>query len=952
MKRFGLWLTEWSLSHPRLVVGWMAAISLFFVLGAGLPSIAPRLVPWLPGVKVDTDPENMLARSEGVRVFHNRMKEAYGLHDMVVVGVVNEAHPDGVFNVDSLGRVYELVEFARTLRWTDAATGVVEGVVEVDLLAPSTVDNIEPGGPGVVRFEWLMPRPPATAEEARAIRRKAKRLPFLDGTLVSEDGQALCIYLPLTSKHLSYRVYSALREQTARFDGEDRFLITGLPVAEDTFGVEMFRQMSVSAPLAMLVIFLLLLAFFRKLALILSPLVVALVSVIWTMGLLVMTGNTIHIMSSMIPIFLMPIAVLDAVHILSMFFDRYQQTRDRVQTVRSVMGSLFMAMLYTSLTTVAGFASLALTPIPPVQVFGLFSAFGIMVAWALTVTFIPAFVTLIPEEKLADFGTHHVATESGGPLAILLRRLSGFTYHRAWSIVVAMVLVSAVAVHGITRIRINDNPTRWFSSSHPIRVADRVLNEHFGGTYMAYLAFEAGEGTDATQDLGDEFAARLLSRRDELAGEEGAPAGLAEVFDRLSAEARAVTGPDPLNGLRDRAEGLLDAAPDDRLDAWDEALLFVEQELQRREVFKDPDVLRYLIRLQETLAASDVVGKSNSLADVVRTVHRELFEGQEEYLRIPDSAAAVAQCLITYQSSHRPHDLWHFVRTDYRGTVLWLQLRSGDNRDMDEVVRLVDAFIRENPPPVPLTHRWFGLTYINVVWQQKMVQGMLSALLGSFLVVFLMMTVLFRSAIWGFLCMLPLSLTIVVTYGAVGLVGKDYDMPVAVLSSLSLGLAVDFAIHFLEHSRALREKHGNWEMAVGAVFGEPARAIWRNIVVIAVGFLPLLFASLVPYKTVGMLMATILVVAGMTTLLILPALMRLLERQLFPEGRAACFTCNCVTCAVSAAAAVALVVISVYRFLNLGWTSLTAYSIAAVILLVGLCRWSSRRQTRKQEIPR
>ena len=69
-----------------------------------------------------------------------------------------------------------------------------------------------------------------------------------------------------------------------------------------------------------------------------------------------------------------------------------------------------------------------------------------------------------------------------------------------------------------------------------------------------------------------------------------------------------------------------------------------------------------------------------------------------------------------------------------------------------------------------------------------MVSGMLQAFLGSFLIVFLMMTILYRSALWGLLSMVPLTVTIGLIYGAIGLVGKDYDMPVAVLSSLSLGL--------------------------------------------------------------------------------------------------------------------------------------------------------------------
>ena len=100
-------------------------------------------------------------------------------------------------------------------------------------------------------------------------------------------------------------------------------------------------------------------------------------------GSLIIAGFPVHIMSSMIPIFLMPIAVLDSIHIISEFFEKYQQTRDRAATMRAVMEALFGPMLYTSLTSSAGFASLALTPIPPVQVFGVFVAMGIMLAWLL-----------------------------------------------------------------------------------------------------------------------------------------------------------------------------------------------------------------------------------------------------------------------------------------------------------------------------------------------------------------------------------------------------------------------------------------------------------------------------------------------------------------------------------------------------------------------------------------
>jgi uncharacterized protein len=365
--KIGGTVVSFAVKSPKTITWLMISSTLILALLAGLPSIWPEAFPFLTPLKVDTDPENMLPEDEPVRVFHNRMKREMALYDMVVLGVVNNTHPDGVFNPESLARVYELTQFAKTLRWEDPAQpGKFQGVIEVDLIAPSTVENIEQAGLGTVKFEWLMGAPPYTNEEAQAIREKAARIPFLKDTLLSTNGKAVALYLPLTAKDLSYRIAQELQGKIAGFDGDDKFFITGLPVAQDTFGVEMFKQMALAAPAAMLIIFLLMLFFFRKIVLIISPLIVAMVSVIATMSILVITGQTIHIMSSMIPIFIMPIAVLDAVHILSEFFDRYQETKSRRETIYRVMKTLFKPMLYTSLTTSVGFASLALTPIPPV----------------------------------------------------------------------------------------------------------------------------------------------------------------------------------------------------------------------------------------------------------------------------------------------------------------------------------------------------------------------------------------------------------------------------------------------------------------------------------------------------------------------------------------------------------------------------------------------------------
>ncbi|MHC4592715.1 MAG: efflux RND transporter permease subunit, partial [Planctomycetota bacterium] len=532
-------MVELATRRPRMVVA--AVVVVTVVLAA-----------FIPRVNIDTDPENMLSADDPVRVFHDEMKREFAVNDMIVVGVVNEEDPDGVFNPTSLRKIHQLTEFAKTLRGKRLLSGEAEpepaatpnaelvpaapaplagpeegpeepplpatpgmrpalpeaeghsaempppvpsaasstlqvpepaapeltaepegaenvGVVVIDLLAPSTVDRIHHNrSTKTIEFSYLMSEPlPKTREEALAVRNAALDNPLLNGTVVSADGKAVCIYLPITHKEVSYKISRLLQEEIANLGGPEQYHITGLPVAEDTFGNQMFVQMAVSAPLAMLVIFLLMFVFFRKPVLIISPMIVALVSVVVTMGLLIGLGYTVHIMSSMIPIFIMPIAVLDAIHILSEFFDRYQATRDRRATILRVMDELFVPMLYTSLTSAAGFASLALTPIPPVQIFGVFVAFGIMTAWVLTVTFMPAYVMFIPERRLAGFGVSHGEEAPSSLLTRLLHALGGFTYRRHKLIVTGALLVLAVAIYGITRIRINDNPTKWFVKDHP-----------------------------------------------------------------------------------------------------------------------------------------------------------------------------------------------------------------------------------------------------------------------------------------------------------------------------------------------------------------------------------------------------------------------------------------------------------------------------------------------------
>jgi len=654
-------------------------------------------------LQIDTDPENMLPSDDAVRVRNAEIEEELGEGPMVIVGVFGDVR--GAEALSAIGRVHEGL------------------VARDDVVDGSTVS--------VASF---FGEAPTTQADASTIVARVEADPLLAGNVLFADESGAALFVGLTEKGAATEVADAARELIAEEPAlaELETAIGGQPLAEDAFGQEMFVQMAVYAPLAGMAVFGLMLAFFRRLRLVVPAMALAMSTVIVTMGALIGSGNTLHIMSSMIPIFLMPIAILDSVHVLSEFYDRYDG-KDRARVMTEVLAELRRPLGFTSLTTAVGFGSLVLVPIPPVRVFGAFVALGVAVAWLLTFTLLPALVCLGKETPLRA---------SDRKRQSWLARIGTGIGRRHRLILAAFAVSAALCGPGLMNIAVNDNPVRWFRADHPVRVATDRLGDAMPGT----------------------FTANLLARAED---------------------------PATLDDPRTRA-------------AIDE--------------------------LAEALRRHPEVGAAQTYVD-------------------------------------REHAL---LRSDGLANIR-LQLHTGDNTSMQAVVDAASAHL-ERHPIAGVELDWAGAAYLNLVWQQKMVEGMMLGFATTLVVIFGLLVVLFRSWAWALFGMVPVLWTVLVVYGAMAFLGRDYDMPVAVLSTMVLGIGVDFAIHFVERYRALRRRHGSSERALAEFFGEPARAMTRNAVVIAVGFSPLLLSSLVPYVVVGILLSSIVGLSWLSSIVVLPSL--------------------------------------------------------------------------------
>ena len=766
MKKFSL--VEFSVNHPKLVVILTLIITLAFATQ-------------LPKARTDTNPKNMLPATSDVRVWNDGVEKTFALYeDTIVLGVVNER---GVLNKDTLEKIKRITDEILKLK----------GVAARDVSSFTTIDNVTADG-GTLNVGPLMADVPKTGQEVEALRKTLFENPLFVDRIISKDGKTAAIYVPLEEGSNGKEVADSIRGIVKDEKGDERFYIAGDPVARDTFGNEMFKLMAIFAPIAGMVMLLVRYLMFRDLFLSVTLMMDAMISIVWSMGLLIGLGFPIHIMSSMAPVFLMAIAT-DSMHIYNEFYFRYREKKDRKAAIIETMKAVSRPVRNTALATAAGFAVLLFMHIIPVKVFGGLVAFGTIGLRVLSFSFIPAMFMFVKEEKIDRIAR---SEDTGSDkTAMFLKKLAGFGIHRPATTVVVGLLLFAVAVFGITKIRVNNNLVEWFKKGSDVRVADSVINRNLGGTSIGYVVASAE---------GDEY-------------------------------------------------------------------------------MKTPEAMRYIEGLQRHLEKLPVVGKTTSVVDYAKRINRVLHDDDPKYDVVPDAKDTIGQYLFLFAMSAKPSDLDNVVDYPFKKANIWVQLKTWDAQAMREVINAVEQYKKANPTPMELKPS--GIAYFNLVWNDEVLWDMVKGFILALLVVFGILALDFRSFKWAVVGYTPLLFTILLLYGGVGFAGKDFDMPISVLSCLSLGMAVDFAIHFVSRLRQRLKETGGSEPLSDALLwtaGRPGKGIMRNAVLFAASFAVMIFAPLTPYITVGAFIVSMMMLSAIMTIIYLPALITLTSGWLFKGG--------------------------------------------------------------------
>ena len=263
--------------------------------------------------------------------------------------------------------------------------------------------------------------------------------------------------------------------------------VAGTPVVIGVFSQMMTEDMKRLIPIAIGVVIIILILSFRSVMGVFIPLITVLLAVIWTLGIMAFLKVPFTVSTSGLPIIILAVGTAYGIHLLNRYYEDARFFKDKFEIVQNsikhVGGAIFMA----AVTTVAGFSSLATTSLTAIQHFGQFSAVGVIIALALSLTLTPALLVLwkVPSTKRLNNGPG----KNGGFIADLMLSWSRLVIARPKTVLLLFVFTVIAALSLMKQNYFEGSMLSNFKEDNVISQSDRFLNKELTGTTDVNLIF-------------------------------------------------------------------------------------------------------------------------------------------------------------------------------------------------------------------------------------------------------------------------------------------------------------------------------------------------------------------------------------------------------------------------------------------------------------------------------
>lgn len=284
------------------------------------------------------------------------------------------------------------------------------------------------------------------------------------------------------------------------------------------------------------------------------------------------------------------------------------------------------------------------------------------------------------------------------------------------------------------------------------------------------------------------------------------------------------------------------------------------------DAFKDPGMLQAVEAMQTQVLEHPMVGAAFSLTDFIKRMHSVMQEDPAP--GIPDNQELIAQYLLLYEFSGDPKTLETVIDYEYRTANVTFQLKSDSSAVMSDIIDIIDTHLREFET-LGIDVQYAGSGYKAFVFSELLLRGQIISLVLSFGIVAILLTLLFKNLWVGLIGTIPIAITAVVNFGVMGLFDIPLSSATALISSIAVGIGVDYAIHLIEHYRNRRLEDYTITEATFATISHTGKAIIYNAVAVMGGFAVLIFSVFPPNRQVGTLIVLNMATSAIGTLSIL-----------------------------------------------------------------------------------
>jgi len=848
----------------------------------------------LPRAELDNNNIRFLPEKNKAKIISEFIDESFGGQILILIGlerpyrtVFEKSFLERIRNFSQTVENIEYIKSVNSIMSTQYITGDSDSIIVSDLV-PEDFSG--------------------TDEEITELKRRIASWDLFRGALVSDDLSATQILITLdavtadfTRPEVTRSVKELKKIADETFAGEAEVYITGQPIFNMIINESMIMDNILLIPLVVIVVLAMLFFSFRRFTFVVLPLLTVIIAVVWTVGMSALLGIKLSIITTILPVILTAVGSAYGIHIVTHYMEdtrnKQLSAEEHRGLVLSLVKKLVKPVFLAALTTMAGFISFCFTPIVPMREFGYCAGFGVIASFVVAVLFIPALFLLRGSRVLKERRIAQTSGRFNNTIAGIFTRIA----EKKVLVLVLAALAVLISLYGLSKVVVDNAVVEFFKNETDISRSDRFIREYFGGSKDLTLVVTA----DTTEELLhpdvlqaiDNLSAYLTTNVPAV----GKVVGFTDIIKRINQVFNAGESPEGLQSVISHNDtggfGFNDVAFGDNDNGdfgfggfgFNEDAAVIETPARENAFniaqYNTADLLRFL---------DNAAGKSANLngSDLVRELKRLTnYEGMA-YYEIPsnpkrygkDTPEDLQRLIANYLVLLAGDDDSGYSNDPLEPTAIrtMIQMRTTGSRDSQEIIDIINEYIAVNFPKNVQVIIGGGIinemAITNLIFNSQVI-----SIIISVFIVFLIMAFSNKSLIAGIVGAVPLALAILCNFAVMGFLGIKLTLGTALISSLAVGIGIDYTIHFIEFFK--REYQSGKQDFLRQTFIGCGKAIIINALSVGAGFGVLAFSQFRIIAELGLLIALSMLITAFVSLTVIPALLMVLKPKFIYGAR-------------------------------------------------------------------